>query len=62
MVKGKIAVNHIKLQTGDGAGFSGESFISFSAQEPSEILLFDLPEKVVMETSEAEEKAVFVKN
>jgi redox-sensitive bicupin YhaK (pirin superfamily) len=62
LVKGKILVNNIKLQAGDGAGFSGESSISFSAQEPSEILLFDLPERVVIETSDSQEKAVFAKN
>jgi redox-sensitive bicupin YhaK (pirin superfamily) len=42
VVKGKIRVNSLQLQTGDGVGFSDESSILMMAQEPTEILLFDL--------------------
>jgi redox-sensitive bicupin YhaK (pirin superfamily) len=42
VVKGRISVNGVHLQTGDGAGFSAEKSVSFTAQEPSEVLLFDL--------------------
>jgi hypothetical protein len=42
VVKGRIDINELQLQTGDGAGFSGEIAVSFTAQEPTEILLFDL--------------------
>jgi quercetin 2,3-dioxygenase len=43
VVKGRIDLGDIHLQAGDGAGFSGEIAVSFTAQEPTEILLFDLP-------------------
>ncbi len=43
VVKGRISTNELILQEGDGAGFSGEPVVSFTAQEPTEILLFDLP-------------------
>ncbi len=42
VVKGGIELDKLQLQTGDGAGFSGEMAVSFTAQEPTEILLFDL--------------------
>lgn len=42
VVKGAILVNRLHLQTGDGAGFTDESSVSIAAQEPTEILLFDL--------------------
>ncbi|HTC19221.1 MAG TPA: hypothetical protein VK859_00130 [bacterium] len=42
LVTGRIFMNGLHLQAGDGAGFSGEKCVSFTAQEPSEILLFDL--------------------
>jgi redox-sensitive bicupin YhaK (pirin superfamily) len=42
VVKGRILMNELYLQAGDGAGFSGERAVSFTAQEPTEILLFDL--------------------
>ncbi len=46
VVKGCIELNDLKLQTGDGAGFSEEIVVSFTAQEPTEILLFDLGEPI----------------
>ncbi len=49
VVKGHVRVNDFQLQTGDGAGYSGESSLSFEAQMPSEILLFDLIEPVLEE-------------
>jgi redox-sensitive bicupin YhaK (pirin superfamily) len=42
VVKGRILINGIILKTGDGVGCSEERSVSFTAQEPSEILLFDL--------------------
>lgn len=42
VVKGRVHLNDLHLQEGDGAGFSGERSVSFTAQEPAEILLFDL--------------------
>jgi redox-sensitive bicupin YhaK (pirin superfamily) len=46
VVKGKILMNLLSLQSGDGAGFTHEKAISFTAQIPTEILLFDLCESV----------------
>jgi redox-sensitive bicupin YhaK (pirin superfamily) len=43
VVSGKILLNGLELKTGDGAGLSEELAVSFTAQEPTEILLFDLP-------------------
>lgn len=42
VVKGAISMDELRLVTGDGAGFSGEMAVSFTAEEPTEILLFDL--------------------
>jgi quercetin 2,3-dioxygenase len=42
VVKGRILLNDLDLQTGDGVGLSGEVAVSFTAQMPTEILLFDL--------------------
>jgi hypothetical protein len=42
IVKGRIASDGFCLRGGDGAGFSGEKTVSFTAQEPSQILLFDV--------------------
>jgi quercetin 2,3-dioxygenase len=42
VVKGKIQMDDLKLQSGDGAGFSDERSVSFTAQEPTSILLFNL--------------------
>jgi redox-sensitive bicupin YhaK (pirin superfamily) len=39
---GSVALNDIKLKQGDGAAVSQETAITIAAQEPSEILLFDL--------------------
>ncbi len=46
VVKGQIRLNNLYLQTGDGAGFSDERSVSFTAEKPSEILLFDLCGKI----------------
>ena len=43
VVKGGIDLSGLPFQAGDGAGFSGENAVSFTAREPTEILLFDLP-------------------
>ena len=42
VVKGRIQMEEFNLTTGDGAGLSLEMSVSFTAQEPTEILLFDL--------------------
>lgn len=42
VVKGGINLGGLQLQAGDGAGFAGENAVSFTAQGPTEILLFDL--------------------
>ncbi len=42
VVKGAIRLGGLDLKTGDGAGFTDVMGVSFTAQEPSEILLFDL--------------------
>jgi hypothetical protein len=42
VVKGRILLEEFELTTGDGAGLSLEMSVSFTAQEPTEILLFDL--------------------
>lgn len=39
---GSVALNDVNLKQGDGAAVSKESSLSIVAQEPSEILLFDL--------------------
>jgi redox-sensitive bicupin YhaK (pirin superfamily) len=39
---GSIAVNGVALEQGDGAAISAESKITIAAQEPAEVLLFDL--------------------
>jgi hypothetical protein len=46
VVKGTISMDDLQLRTGDGAGFSGEISVSFTAEEPTEILLFDLSGKM----------------
>jgi redox-sensitive bicupin YhaK (pirin superfamily) len=46
VVKGRIQLEEFELATGDGAGLSLEMSVSFTAQEPTEILLFDLGEQV----------------
>lgn len=42
VARGKIILNNLELQAGDGAAISGEDKIEISAQEKSEVLLFDL--------------------
>ena len=42
VVKGKVSMGTFKLQTGDGAGFTDERSVSFTAKGFVEILLFDL--------------------
>jgi redox-sensitive bicupin YhaK (pirin superfamily) len=42
VVKGRVLVGEIDLVTGDGAGFSEELSVAFTAQMATEILLFDL--------------------
>jgi redox-sensitive bicupin YhaK (pirin superfamily) len=46
VVKGRIILNEWSLQAGDGAGFTDEMSVSFTAMEPTEILLFDLPSQI----------------
>lgn len=46
VVTGRILAEDLVLQTGDGAGFTHELSVSFTAQEPTEILLFDLTGQV----------------
>ena len=42
VVKGQIQLRDHCLSTGDGAALDGEAAVSFTAQEPTEILLFDV--------------------
>jgi redox-sensitive bicupin YhaK (pirin superfamily) len=42
VVKGRILLQDQSLRTGDGVALVDEPTASFTAQEPSEILLFDL--------------------
>lgn len=42
VVKGRIQLEEFQLTTGDGAGLSLEMGVSFTALEPTEILIFDL--------------------
>lgn len=42
VVKGRVALQDHFLGTGDAAGLEGETSVSFTAQVPSEILLFNL--------------------
>ncbi len=52
VAKGQVLIGDLQFRTGDGAGFSDQGAVSFTAQEPTEILLFDLcgqiPEKIKM--------------
>jgi len=59
VVKGGIELSDLHLRTGDGVGFSDEIVVSFTAQEATEILLFDLGEPVVQKIgSETQKDAV----
>lgn len=42
VVKGKILLTGLHLETGDGVGLTDERAVSFTAKRPSEVLLFDL--------------------
>jgi redox-sensitive bicupin YhaK (pirin superfamily) len=42
VAKGKVAVNGLALEEGDGAALSGESSVRILAGEQSEVLVFDL--------------------
>ena len=42
VVKGRIQLRDYYLGTGDGAALDHEAVVSFTAQQPSEIILFDL--------------------
>jgi redox-sensitive bicupin YhaK (pirin superfamily) len=50
VVKGRIQLEGYQLTTGDGAGLSLEMSVSFTAQEPTEILIFDMGDQVPEET------------
>lgn len=43
VARGKVVLNGIALEEGDGAKISGERQLSFSSPDQGEILLFDLP-------------------
>jgi quercetin 2,3-dioxygenase len=47
VVKGEVLLHDKTLKTGDGAGFTQESSLSFTAKCPTELLLFDLCECVL---------------
>jgi redox-sensitive bicupin YhaK (pirin superfamily) len=42
VARGSASVNGHRLQAGDGAGVSGEEQLAIQAEEPAELLLFDL--------------------
>jgi redox-sensitive bicupin YhaK (pirin superfamily) len=44
LVKGEVTLDELVLTTGDGAGLTAERAVSLTAQEETEILLFDLGE------------------
>jgi hypothetical protein len=46
VVNGKIQMNNHLVKTGDGAGFTEEKSVSFTAKEPSSVILFDIGEIV----------------
>lgn len=60
VVKGKILLNDLHLQTGDGAGFTEEKSVSFTSKSPTEILIFDLCESKAekKESSKNKQQAV----
>ena len=63
VVKGHILLDNLHLLTGDGVGLSKEISVSFTAQEPTEILLFDLGEQVPDERkTDQENKTATVAN
>jgi redox-sensitive bicupin YhaK (pirin superfamily) len=60
VVKGEILHNDLHLQTGDGVGLTEERSISFTANCPTEILIFDLCESKteIKESSKVKMQAV----
>ena len=42
LMSGRVIVNGLKLAQGDGASLRGETAIKLVAEDPSEILVFDL--------------------
>jgi hypothetical protein len=42
VAKGKVTVNGLALEEGDGAAISQEAAVRILAGEPSEVLVFDL--------------------
>jgi quercetin 2,3-dioxygenase len=56
VVEGEIIMNDLDLQAGDGVGLSDEISVSFTAQMPTEILLFDLGEPVSQKTESESQK------
>jgi redox-sensitive bicupin YhaK (pirin superfamily) len=59
VVQGQIQLNDLLLGMGDGVGLSGEVSVSFTAQGPSEILLFDLCQQAP-EVSNIDVNKIFV--
>ncbi len=43
LISGQININHIKLDTGDGAAMSNETSLEIEAHQKTHFLLFDLP-------------------
>jgi hypothetical protein len=43
VARGAVTLNSARLAAGDGAGVSSESALTLAAEEPAEVLLFDLP-------------------
>jgi len=60
VVKGRIQMEEFQLTTGDGAGLSLEMAVSFTALEPTEILLFDLGGPVAQEIKLKPQKEVMI--
>jgi hypothetical protein len=60
VVKGKVSLDDFHLETGDGIGLVQERSVSFTANSPAEILLFDLCEskEEVKEASKSKLHAV----
>jgi redox-sensitive bicupin YhaK (pirin superfamily) len=42
VVRGKLEIGEIVLETGDGAAISAAESLPFRFEEPSEVILFDL--------------------
>lgn len=50
VVRGDVAIRDDVLTAGDGVGFTAERAVSFTAREESEVLLFDLGERLPTST------------